>query len=378
MKLYSPIAKKIPLSPPLAKGELPNEDRFPSLKKRGQGRFRTNVNKYLELRHLERSLLIVVSLFVGSLSNIASAQELKRLRYGTTISTVNLPVWVAKESRLFAKHGLDPEVIMIQAGALTTLAIISGELQFSGAGAASVLAARIKGSDIVLVACPADSDLVYLMARPEIKTTAELKGKSSAVTRLGSTTHFYLRSALKYAGLNPEKDVTILQLGSEYAAALETGRIAAAALPFDLALPYLQRGWPLLLDLSKTDFVYPASCVVSSRAFIKQNPDTVERFLKAYIEAIHLMKKDHGAGERAYIKWLKPKDPLLAKKAVEAYANLFKPVPRVTDRGIQAVLEDLATSTAVPKDLIARPDYFRDNGPLEKIVASGWIDQLSK
>ena len=321
--------------------------------------------------------LVLALLFCG-LQDSLFAQTLKQLRYGTTISTVNLPVWVAKESRIFAKHGLDPEVIMIQAGALTTLAIISGELQFSGAGAASVLAARIKGSDIVLVACPADSDLVYLMARPEIKTTAELKGKSSAVTRLGSTTHFYLRSALKYAGLNPEKDVTILQLGSEYAAALETGRIAAAALPFDLALPYLQRGWPLLLDLSKTDFVYPASCVVSSRAFIKQNPDTVERFLKAYIEAIHLMKKDHGAGERAYIRWLKPKDPLLAKKAVEAYANLFKPVPRVTDRGIQAVLEDLATSTAVPKELIARPDYFRDNGPLEKIVASGWIGQLSK
>ena len=256
---------------------------------------------------------------------------------------------------------------MIQAGALTTLAIISGELQFSGAGAASVLAARIKGGDITLVACPADSDLVYLMARPEIKSAAELKGKSSAVTRLGSTTHFYLRSALKYAGLNPEKDVTILQLGTEYAAALETGRIAAAALPFDLALPYLQRGWPVLLDLSKTDFVYPASCVVSSRAFVKDNPDTVERFLKAYIEAIHLMKKDHGAGERAYNKWLKPKDPLLAKKAVEAYANLFKPIPRVTDRGIQAVLEDLALSTAVPKDLIERPDYFRDNGPLEKM-----------
>ena len=258
----------------------------------------------MNLRYRQFVLLSLICFIVGFFSDSLFAQELKRLRYGTTISTVNLPVWVAKESRIFAKHGLDPEVIMIQAGALTTLAIISGELQFSGAGAASVLAARIKGSDIALVACPADSDLVYLMARPEIKTTAELKGKSSAVTRLGSTTHFYLRSALKYAGLNPEKDVTILQLGSEYAAALETGRIAAAALPFDLALPYLQRGWPLLLDLSKTDFVYPASCVVSSRAFIKQNPDTVESFLKAYIEAIHLMKKHHGAGERAYIRWL--------------------------------------------------------------------------
>jgi len=318
------------------------------------------------------------SLFLGGLRHSVFAQEMKRLRYGTTISTVNLPVWVAKESRLFAKHGLDPEVIMIQAGALTTMAIISGELQISGAGAASVLAARIKGSDIALMACPADSDLVYLVARPEIKSVAELKGRSSAVTRLGSTTHFYLRSALKYAGLNPEKDVTILQLGTEYAAALETGRITAAALPFDLALPYLQKGWPVLLDLSKTDFVYPASCVVSSRAFVKDNPDIAERFLKAYIEAIHLMKKDHGAGERAYNKWLKPKDMLLAKKAVDAYANLFKPIPRVSDRGIQAVLEELALSTPVPKDLIDRPEYFRDNGPLEKLVSSGWIAQLGR
>jgi NitT/TauT family transport system substrate-binding protein len=321
---------------------------------------------------------VLASLFFGALWDSISAQELRRLRYGTTISAINLPVWVAKESRLFAKHGLDPEVIMIQAGALTTLAIISGELQFSSAGAASVLAARLKGGDITLVACPADSDLVYLMARPEIKSAAELKGKSSAVTRLGSTTHFYLRSALKYAGLNPDKDVTILQLGAEYAAALETGRIAAAALPFDLALPYLQRGWPVLLDLSKTDFVYPASCVVSSLSYVKDNGDTVDRFLKAYVEAIHLMKKDPGAGERAYNKWLKPKDPSLAKRAVGAYANLFKPIPRVTDRGIQAVLEDLAASTPVPKELIDRPDYFRDNGPLEKLVASGWIDQLRK
>jgi hypothetical protein len=58
-------------------------------------------------------------------------------------------------------------------------------------------------------------------------------------------------------------------------------------------------------------------------------------------------------------------------------ANNVKPIPRVTDRGIQAVLEDLASSTAVPKDL-DRPDYFRDNGPLEKLVASGWIEQLRK
>ena len=330
------------------------------------------------MRGLFAGLFILVSVFYGISREPASAQETKRLRYGTTISTVNLPVWTAKESRLFTKYGLDPEVIMIQAGALTTMGILSGELQFSGAGAASVLAARIKGSDIALVACPADSDIVYLIARPEIKSPAELRGKSSAVTRLGSTTHFYLRSALKYAGLNPDKDVTILQLGTEYAAALETGRIAAAALQIDLALPYLQKGWPILLDLTKTDFVYPASCVVSSRAFIRENPDLVERFLKAYVEAIHLMKKDHAAGERAYAKWLRQKDPVLVKKAVDAYTNLFKSIPRVSDKGIKAVLEEIALSAPVPRDLIDRPEYFRENGPLEKLVSSGWIEQISK
>src|SRR5262245_54655676 len=330
----------------------------------------------MNLRYRQLVLLSLICFVVGIFSDVATAQELKRLRYGTTISTVNLPVWVAKESRLFAKYGLDPEVIMIQAGALTTLAIISGELQFSGAGAASVLAARIKGSDISLIACPADSDLVDLMARPEIKSTAELKGKSSAVTRLGSTTHFYLRSALKYAGLNPDKDVTILQLGAEYAAALETGRIAAAALPFDLALPYLQKGWPVLLDLSKTDFVYPASCVVSSRAFIKESPRVVDRFLKAYVESIHLIKKDRPFTEKVFNKWLRQPDPEIAKRTVQIYGELFKRVPTVTDGGIKAVLEELAESSPVPREMMNLPDYFRDSAPLDKLVKEGWIEQL--
>src|SRR5919106_1262906 len=321
----------------------------------------------------------VLLLCVGALTGFAFAQDGQRLRYGTTNSIMNLPIWVAQDARLFSKHGLsNVEVIFIQSGTLITMGVISGELNFSGAGAASVVAARLKGGDVALLACPVDADAVYLIARPGVKNAAELRGKTTAVTRLGSTTHFYLRSALRYAGLDPQKDVKVLQLGLEFSGALDAGQIDAAALPFNLALPYLQKGWPVLLDLSRTDFVYPASCVVSSRAFVKESPRVVDRFLRAYVEAIHLLKRDHTSGERAYIKWLKPKDTLLAKKAVEAYAGLFKPIPRVTDRGIQAVLEELALSTPVPKELIGRPEYFRDNGPLDKLVSSGWVAQMGK
>ncbi len=171
----------------------------------------------------------------------AAAQELRRIHYGTTTSTAHLPIWVAKDAGLFVKNGLNVEPVQIRGGALITMGIMSGQLQFSGAGAESAVAARVEGGDVVLLACPVDSDPVYFIARPEIKSPAELKGKATAVTRLGSTTHFYLRAALRQVGLDPEKDVTILQLGTgtETVSALENGRIAMAALTHRYAIPLL-------------------------------------------------------------------------------------------------------------------------------------------
>ena len=326
------------------------------------------------MRFTLRSLAL--GLCIGALANFAFAQETQRLRYGTTNSIMNLPVWVAQDARLFVKHGLsNVEIIFIQSGTLITMGVVSGELNFSGAGAASVVAARLKGGDVTLLACPVDADAVYLIARPGVKSAAELRGKTAAVTRLGSTTHFYLRAALRYAGLDP-KDVKVLQLGLDFSGALEAGQIDAAALPFNLALPYLQKGWPVLLDLTKTDFVYPASCVVSSRAFIKESPRVVDRFLRAYVEAIHLTKKDRSFTEKVFNKWLRQPDPEIAKRTVQVYADLFKRVPTVTDGGIKAVLEELAESSPVPKEMMNRPDYFRDPAPVERLVKEGWTEQL--
>jgi len=306
-----------------------------------------------------------------SLTARAGAQDLQRVHYGTTNSTSHLPVWVAKDAGLFAKNGLNVEPVHIRGGALITMAIMSGNLQFSGAGAESVVAARVEGGDVVLLACPVDADPVYLITRPEIKSAAEIKGKATAVTRLGSTTHFYLRAALRNVGLDPEKDVTILQLGAgpEMVTALETGRIAAAAFTTRYALPFLERKWPMLVDLSKTDLVYPSSCVTSSRAFVKSEPKVVVRFLRAYANGIQLIKKNPSLAEKSFSKWLREKDADLVKKSVDAYVRIFKFPPYVPDKGIENVLADLATRRSVSKEFFGRPELFRDNGPLEKALA---------
>lgn len=299
------------------------------------------------------------------------AQELRRINYGTTTSSAHLPVWVAKDAGLFAKAGLNVEPVQIRGGALITMAIVSGSLQFSGAGAESVVAARIEGGDVALLACPVDSDPVYLITRPEIKSAAELKGKATAVTRLGSTTHFYLRAALRQVGLDPEKDMIILQLGSsnETVSAMESGRVSAAALTNRYAIPLLQRGWPMLVDLSTTDMVYPSSCVASSRAYIKAEPKIVEDFLRAYVAGIRLIKKDQGLAEKSLVKWLRETDPIAVKKTVEAYSRLFKPSPYVPDKGLDNVMKDLANRRSVPKEFIGHFELFRDNGPLEKALS---------
>lgn len=326
------------------------------------------------------TLLLAAWLTCGVLPGPAYSQQPVRIRYGVTASVAHLPVLVANEAGSFQRYGFDVEVIHIRGGALITMTIMSGSVQFSGAGAESVVAARIEGGDVVLLACPVDTDAVYLIARPEIKSAADLKGKASAVTRLGSTTHFYLRTALRHLGLDPEKDMTILQLGAggEIVAAMQSGRVTAAALTFHNAFPLMQMGWPVLADLSKAEFLYPSSCVASSRAFVRNNPGLVERFLKAYVEAIRVIKKDSGFAERVLKKWQRETDSLVIKKTVEVYGPLFKPVPYVPDKGLDLVLKELSRRRPVPKEFMDNPNQFRDHGPLEKLVRAGWIDQLYK
>ena len=301
---------------------------------------------------------------------LTQAQEPRRILYGTSASPSHLPVWVGKDTGIFERLGLNVEPVQIRGGSLITLAIITGDLPFSGVGAESVVAARAAGGDVILLACPIDADPVYLITRPEIKSASELKGQASAITRFGSTTHFYLKAALRHIGLNPEKDMTILQLGAgpEIVAAMESGRIAAAALTTRYAEPFLQRGWPVLVDLSKTDFVYPASCVASSRTFIRAEPKVTHNFLKGYVESIRLIKKEHRLAEQSFAKWLREKNPKIIKHAVHAYSRLFKTAPFVPDKGIENVIKDLITMRPEFKEYLGWPEPFRENGPLERVL----------
>jgi ABC-type nitrate/sulfonate/bicarbonate transport system substrate-binding protein len=319
-----------------------------------------------------------LSLLLVGLGQPVSSQETKRIHFAVSTPVHYLPVWVAKEAKLYTKHGIDVEVIWIRSGAMATLGIVSGQLPLSGVGAASVVAARAEGADIELLACPLDGDVVQFIARPEIKTPEQLRGKATAVTRLGTSVHFYLRSALKQLGLDADKDMTILQLGvgAEIASALESGRIAAATLSFRDSMPFLERGWPVLVDLTNS-IKYPPSCLASTRSFVRNNPNTVERFLKAYTEAIHLIKTNPPLAKKVYAKTYRESDTKVIDKVVDHYVEIFKSVPTIPQAGLETVIRDLASRKPLAKEFL-QPEIYKDDAPLQKLIKEGWFEQLRK
>jgi ABC-type nitrate/sulfonate/bicarbonate transport system substrate-binding protein len=158
---------------------------------------------------------------------------------------------------------------------------------------------------------------------------------------------------------------------------MHSGRVAAAALPFRNTHPLIQMGWPVLVDLSTAKFAYPSSCVATSRAFLKNNGAVVERFLKAYIEGIRLIKKDHAFVEQVIKRWHRETDPVFIKKTVEVYAQIFKPIPYVSDQGLEVLMKEISQRRPIPKEFVGKPEIFRDHGPIEKLVKEGWTERSS-
>ena len=331
------------------------------------------------MKTINRTLArLAVLLMFGYIAQPVSAQETRRFHFAVSTPVHYLPIWVAKEAGLYGKHGIDVEVIWIRSGAMATMGILSGQMPLSGVGAASVVAARAEGADIELLACPLNGDVVYFISRPEIKSPEQLRGKMTGVTRLGTSVHFYLRTALKQLGLDADKDMTILQLGigAEIASALESGRIVAAPLSYRDSLAFVDRGWPIMVDLTNV-VNYPPSCVGSTRAFVKNNPITVERFLKAYAEAIHVVKTNPPFAKKVYAKIYRETNARVIDKVIDHYAEIFKSIPTIPQAGLENVIRDLASRKALPKELM-QPDIYKDEAPLQKLIKEGWFETLRK
>jgi NitT/TauT family transport system substrate-binding protein len=316
--------------------------------------------------------------FLSSARAADNAPEKVTIAY-SSVSGNMATLWIAYERGFFRKYGLDVQPVFIESGSTTVQSLVSKEVAFAQMAGAGVLQSRLRGTDVVMIAGFLNTMDYQLMVDKSVTRPDQLKGKTLAVSRFGSSSDFATRYALDKFGLVPEKDVTILEIGSQPArfAALEAGKIQAAMVAVPLTLKAKALGFHTLADLQMLGLEYQHTGLATTQALIKSRPDLIRNVMKAYVEAIHFYKTNRAESIAILGKYLKTTDPELL---TEVYQNLGltltprKPYP--TLRGIEVMLRELAAKD--PKAKTARPDDFVDLTFIKELDSSGFIDRLYK
>ena len=127
------------------------------------------------------------------------------------INASSLPFMIAKDAKLFEKHGLDVDLVFMGASALIIQSMLSGAANVAGFGGPAIISNVLRGGDVIVVAATVPLT-TPLITRPGIERGEDLKGKKIGMTRLGGIPHFALQMILDRYGI---KDVTMIQMGSQ-------------------------------------------------------------------------------------------------------------------------------------------------------------------
>jgi len=325
-----------------------------------------------------KAMILAMSLITSiSFCSAVSAQLTKVTIGNNTLSTNGLPAWMAKEAGIFGRNGLDVQIVYFRGGTITAMALIARETPISQVSGPPIVSAALKGADAVMVAAGNVVSEYWLMSKPEIKTAAQLKGGTVAIATFGGLSDSLSRVALQKLGLNPAKDVTLVQIGTipERLSALESGKVQAAMLNAPDNFRAQKRG---LYNLVEVRLPYQGIGVGTTRTFIRENPDVVRRYVKSQIEAVHRLKTDREAGIRVLAKYLGIQDREVLERAYDDSITDEKLPPKQYPslEGIKKILEPLGETD--PNAKAAKPEDFVDMRFIKELDDSGFIDELYK
>lgn len=320
------------------------------------------------------SLLIVVSL--GS-SVFGQEKRLERIRVGGgSASATQMSMWLAKEAGLYEKNGLSVEAISIPGSSLALQAMLAGEVPIIQLGGAASIQANFSGADTVIIATIVRKFLFSIFARPGIERMEDLRGKVFGATRFGTLSDLASRFALRFYGIDPDRDITMVQTGgpSETVTAMIAGKVQAAAISPPATLQARKLKLKEILDLSKLDVEYHVNGVVTSRSYLKSHEDTVRRFLRAYIEGAARGQKDKAFAMKAMGKYFRTDDKEVLEETYESVIKAFSIPPYPSIRGIANLLQDVERQN--PKARGAKPEDFADSRLVRELDQSGFIKSL--
>jgi len=280
----------------------------------------------------------------------------------------------AKQAGLFQKHGLDVEIVYIPGGSTVVQSMIAGDVQFGRGSATEVVTAHLAGFPLKILTALINKFVYSFVTPMNITRPQDLKGKAVAVSRFGSGSDFITRLALKSWGLEPVKDVTILQIGNspERLAAVAGGKVQGSILSLSQTPRAKKLGLRVLADLSQIDAEYPQGVLYAPASLIAKRPDLITTFLTAYMEALQQFKTNKEAAYGIIAKYSGIKD----RGDIEEYHKILTTrflldYPLPTEAGMKTVLDDLGSKN--PKVREIKPADLLDTRFLRSLKDSGVI-----
>ena len=322
---------------------------------------------------MKRFLLsIVILLWTTSLG----AADRIRIGY-SSISGAYIGLWVAHDGGYFAKEGLEDQMILIPSGTQLAQVTVAGEIDIGLLNGSSAMAAALQGADLKVIGNAGNKMIFSLYVRPEIKTVEALKGKKIGITRYGSAPDISIRYALKKYNINPEKDLTLIQLGfmATVAGGLNGGSIDGGVVSPPTLFAVEKLGFKELINITDMDFAFPNPSLVAVGTVLKSRPEVINRFMRAYARGIQRAKNDRGFTYKSMATYSKIQDTTVLQKAYDLYiGKVLEKAPYINRVGMQNALEDLAKT--VPTAKSAKPEQFIDHRFLDNLDKSGLLKEL--
>ena len=302
------------------------------------------------------------------LATPVGAQPLTTLRVAFDgYSMTSAPLQFAVQQGIFKKFGLDVTPAFVEGGSLLTQAVVGGSVDIAQNGYTPAAGAAVQGADIVFIGGIANKLPFQLVVKSSIAGAVDLKGQNIAISRFGSSTDTAADFALAHLGLKRD-DVLVRQLGGPATriAALITGQVAGTVEQYPDTADLVQKGFRVLVDVTDLAGDYPNTSYVTSRSFLKKNPETVKRFLMAMATAVHEFKRNPELGIRLTQSFLEVKDATIAKAAYESYIKVYPDDLRPSLAGVGLVLKEIAKTE--PKAAAIRPQDIVDTGSLDALA----------
>ena len=322
--------------------------------------------------------LLALSVILSSPQAIAQ----EKLRLGlSSIGATNGSIWAAEEKGLFRKHGVDVEVIFIGGGgARVVSSLLAGDINFSVGGGEGSIRSQMRGAETVIASSTLTKGLQRILAKPEIKTYQDLKGRKIGITQFGSAAHLVLVLMLKKWNMRPDQ-VQTLQVGSSPAllASLDKGGIDAAVLTLPTFFLAEDKGYRVVGDPMTMDIYYLQNTLESTRSFLRKNRDQALKFMKGYIEGIAYFKKNKKEsldimGRKLRIQSSQERDVRYLEMSYNLMTAAYSDVPYPSLRAVQSIVDKIAEEDPKVKEREVRS--FVDDTLVKELEDSGFIKSL--